>query len=399
MTQKKIAKDHNSRKIIHFWVPNLFDFKGGIQVYLRDVLFGFKQIMHQDFSIEEKFDVVVLNKLDHQENNGHLEFENFLFVFNDKSPKKLETLFFSWKLLKFSLMYRPSLIFCGHVNFSPIAHLINCILGTPYWVFVYGVDAWNIKSLLKQRSLRASDKIISISEYTRRQLIEAQGIRAEDILLLPVSFDIDKFQLNSKPQYLLDRHNLKESQPIILTVARLDSEERCKGYDQILKVLPKIRSHIPNVHYMLVGKGRDQRRIENLVRTSGLDDCVTLTGFVPDEEICDYYSLCDVFAMPSKGEGFGIVYLEALACGKPVLGGNQDGATDALCNGELGVLVDPDNIDEIANALIEILQGRSSHPILYRPEILRQRVDEIYGPKKFKANLLALLRESSLAVL
>lgn len=91
--------------------------------------------------------------------------------------------------------------------------------------------------------------------------------------------------------------------------------------------------------------------------------------------------------MPSKGEGFGIVYLEALACGKPTLGGNQDGAIDPLCQGELGVLVNPDDTQEIAQTLIQILQGTYPHPLLYQPEVLRQKVIERFGFEHFEQTL------------
>ncbi len=120
-----------------------------------------------------------------------------------------------------------------------------------------------------------------------------------------------------------------------------------------------------------------------------------MTGFVPDEELCAHYNLCDVFAMPSKGEGFGIVYLEALACGKPTLGGNQDGAIDALCHGELGVLVDPDDVGAIAQTLIQILQGTYPHPIMYQPEILRQKVIDVFGFERFKQTLADLIQNLS----
>jgi glycosyltransferase involved in cell wall biosynthesis len=95
--------------------------------------------------------------------------------------------------------------------------------------------------------------------------------------------------------------------------------------------------------------------------------------------------------MPSKGEGFGIVYLEALACGKPTLGGNQDGALDALCRGELGALVDPDDVQAIAHTLVEILQGTYPNPLIYQPEQLRQRVIDIYGFERFKRTLKGYL--------
>jgi len=172
-----------------------------------------------------------------------------------------------------------------------------------------------------------------------------------------------------------------------LTVTRLASGDRYKGYDQIIRALPEIRRQIPNIHYLLVGKGNDRDRIEAIIDEVNVRDCVTLAGFVPDDELSDHYNLCDVFAMPSKGEGFGIVYLEALACGKPTIGGNQDGAIDALCNGELGVLVDPDNVEKLGETIVEILQGKYSLPILYQPETLRQKVIQTYGFDRFKEYL------------
>ncbi|NEQ88442.1 MAG: glycosyltransferase family 4 protein, partial [Moorea sp. SIO2I5] len=163
--------------------------------------------------------------------------------------------------------------------------------------------------------------------------------------------------------------------------------EQYKGYDQILGALPQIRQRIPNIHYILVGKGDDRLRIEQLISQLQLQDCVTLTGYVPDEELAAHYHLCDVFAMPSKAEGFGIVYLEALASGKPALGGNQDGAIDALCHGELGVLVNPNDVNEIANNLIDILQDNYPNKLFYKPQLLRQKVFEKFGFQSFKKTL------------
>jgi glycosyltransferase involved in cell wall biosynthesis len=210
---------------------------------------------------------------------------------------------------------------------------------------------------------------------------------------LPCTFDASNFKIAPKPAYLLEQYGLKPEQPIILTVSRLASVERYKGYDQILEALPQIRQAIPNVHYIIAGKGDDRTRIEQYIAQLGLQECVTLAGFVPDEQLCDYYNLCDLFAMPSKREGFGIVYLEALACGKPTLGGNQDGAIDALCHGELGALVDPDDVGAIAQTVIQILQKTYPNPILYDPEVLRQRVIDVYGFERFKQTLAQYVEE------
>ena len=98
--------------------------------------------------------------------------------------------------------------------------------------------------------------------------------------------------------------------------------------------------------------------------------------------------------MPSRGEGFGIVYLEALACGKPTLGGNQDGAIDALCHGELGALIDPVDVGAIAKTLIQIVQGTYPNPLMYQPDALRQRVINTFGFEQFKQSLAKLMKNS-----
>lgn len=381
------------KPLIHFWVPNLFEFKGGIQVYLCDILFAIERLCKQNRNF---VDVVIIDKLDVGKPVDVFDVNCFSFVFTGRFPKALQTLVFSLKTLAIAFTRRPNLILCGHLNFTPIAYLLYRLLGIPYWVLVYGVDAWNVKDPLRCQALHAAEKVISISAYTRDRLMQEQDLPFSKISLLPVTFNINRFQVKPKPSYLLDKHCLKASQPIILTVARLSDDEQYKGYDQVIRAIPSIQENLPDVHYILVGKGSDRPRVEALIASLGLTGCVTLTGFVSDNEISDYYNLCDVFVMPSKGEGFGIVYLEALACGKPTVGGNQDGAIDALCQGELGILVDPDNVDEISTTLTEILQGKSLHPIIYQPEALRQKIDKIYGFESFQASLQALLQKGNL---
>jgi glycosyltransferase involved in cell wall biosynthesis len=385
-----ISKQSSATTNIHFWVPNIFESKGGIQVYLKDML-----NVIQGSAFKEKIGnvhVTVLDKLDTSKPEHLFQSDNLSFRFFGKAPSSLQTINFTLGILIEAIRQRPSLILCGHLNFAPVAHLLQRFFGIPYWILVYGVDAWNITDPMKQRALRSANRIISISDYTRERLVQEEGLNAIDIPLLPVTFDVNNFQIKQKPEYLYRRHRIEPEQPIILTVARLSKDDQYKGYDNVLMAMSSIRDKIPNVHYILVGKGDDRFRVEELVRNLELEDCVTLTGFVPDEEIVDYYNFCDVFVMPSKGEGFGIVYLEALACGKPTVGGNQDGAIDALCNGELGILVNPDNVDEIAFHLIEILQGHSAHQLIYQPENLRHRVDEIYGFKAFETTLIDLFK-------
>lgn len=370
---------------LYLWLPNIFEFKGGIQVYLKDVI---KAIENNYKNLK----ITVFDKLDRSLPEKEFSSNNINFIFSGSVPEKIRTYNFAWKLISKGWINKPKLIICGHLNFAFIAFWLYQLTKTPYWILVYGVDAWRVQNYWKKKALHQAEKIISISGYTRDRLIKEQNLNPERIVILPVTFDASRFQIAPKSQHLLNRYGLKVEQPIILTVARLDNNERYKGYDQILQALPKIRCHIPNIHYILVGKGADRLRIEQLVKQLDLQECVTLTGFVPDEELGDHYNLCNVFAMPSKKEGFGIVYLEALACGKPVLGGNQDGAMDALAHGELGVVVDPDNIEAIAQTLTQILQYNYPHPLLYQPQILRQKVIEKFGFEQFQKTVTNLLQ-------
>ncbi|MEL7006076.1 MAG: glycosyltransferase [Bacteroidota bacterium] len=123
-----------------------------------------------------------------------------------------------------------------------------------------------------------------------------------------------------------------------------------------------------------------------------LEDCVTLTGFVPDEELCEHYRLCDLFVLPSKLEGFGIVYLEAMACGKPVVGGNQDGAVDALDHGNLGILVDPDDVAILSQTLIEMFEEKELDTSISESKEIREKMINLFGPANFQLRLAENLK-------
>ena len=372
-------------KSIHLWLPNLFEFKGGIQVYLQDLLEG----LLDEFP---NLSLAIFDQLDKSKPKTEFSSGNISFTFSGGVPNFLRIPHFALNLILGALSKQPKLIVCGHLNFAPVAFWLRRFTGIPYWILVYGVDAWMVQDRWKIEALHAAEKIVSISGYTRDRLIKEQNLPFDKIPLLPVTFDASRFEIGHKPDYLLKRYGLKPEQPVILTVTRLASADGYKGYDQILQALPEIRRQLPDVHYMLVGKGDDRPRIEQLIAQLHLQDCVTLAGFIPDQEIGDHYNLCDVFAMPSKGEGFGIVYLEALACGKPTLGGNQDGAIDALCNGALGALVEPDDVGAIAQTIVQILQGTYANPLIYQPEALRQKVIDTFGFKRFKQTLAELMQ-------
>ncbi|MUG94053.1 glycosyltransferase [Scytonema sp. UIC 10036] len=370
--------------LFHLWFPNLFGYKGGIQVYTSFFLHALQNLYPQS-----QYDVFLKHDVQTKPDISWLPQTRFHFA--GAWSVQFRTALFAAQIINGGFQQRPNLVIATHLNFTVAAYWLKRLTGIPYWTVAHGIEAWNIKNSAIKTALHHADRILAVSNYTRDRLLAEQNLKPNKVCLLPNTFDSSHFQPAPKPAYLLAQHKLKPEQPVILTVARLAEVERYKGYDQVLKALPQIRHTIPDVHYIIVGKGDDRPRIEQLITQLDLQDCVTLAGFVADEQLCDYYNLCDVFAMPSKKEGFGIVYLEALACGKPVLAGNQDGATDALCHGELGALINPDDVEAIALTLIQILQGAYPNTLIYQPEALRQKVIEHFGFERFQQTLATLV--------
>ncbi len=371
---------------VHHWYADLLDTKGGIRTYSQAFLQAFATacggVRDQVFLLHDRGSSVDLSVPLGGSVRG-----------SGGWPPRLRPSVFAARVLWHAARERPGLVIVGHIHFAVLAYWIRRVLGVPYWVIVHGLEAWNLEHPGRIRALRSADLVISASEYTRGRLIEEQSLAPEQVVLLPNTVDTDSFRPAPKPSYLLERHGLRAEQPVILTVARLAGVERRKGYDCVLEVLSALGRCLPEVHYVLVGDGKDRDRVVAKIHALGLKRRVTLAGLVSDSELRDYYNLCDVFAMPSQLEGFGIVFLEALASGKPVIGGNRDGAVDALCGGELGVLVDPDDPAELTWALTTILKGAHPHPLLYRPEELRRLTSERFGRPSFGRRLAGILHD------
>jgi glycosyltransferase involved in cell wall biosynthesis len=173
----------------------------------------------------------------------------------------------------------------------------------------------------------------------------------------------------------LTRYGLQDK-TILLTVGRLAGAERYKGFDEIIELLPELATEIPNVRYLIAGDGPDQIRLASKARKLGVDDRVVFAGYVDEAEKADHYRLADAYVMPGRGEGFGIVYLEALACGIPVIASAMDASREAVRDGLLGQVVNPDEPQEIKSAIHRALQSRRHVPDgleFFSPERFRER--------------------------
>jgi phosphatidylinositol alpha-1,6-mannosyltransferase len=246
---------------------------------------------------------------------------------------------------------RPfDLLICGHINLLPLAALLRLKLRCPLVLMAYGIDVWTRPYRSTRLWLGQVTAVWSISRITRDRMNLWARLPESVYTLLPNAIHLDRYGIGPKSPELLARYRL-HGRKTILTLARLPSAERYKGVDEILDVLPSLIADEPLLMYLVGGDGEDRQRLEAKAQALGLDNHVVFAGFVKECEKADHYRLADVFAMPGRGEGFGFVFLEALACGVPVVGSAVDGSREALRDGELGELVDPSDVASVLRGL------------------------------------------------
>jgi phosphatidylinositol alpha-1,6-mannosyltransferase len=288
---------------------------------------------------------------------------------------------YSLSALRTAITQQPiDLVFCGHLNMGTLAAGISRVLNVPLWLQVHGIEVfWREPSALERRSVQLSTIVTTVSRHTRRRLLHWVGIDPARVKVLPNTVN-PQYYPGPKPAYLLERH-AASGKKVLVTVSRLDSLERYKGHDRVIRTLPRVLERHPDTIYLIVGDGSDRPRLESLAIECGAMKNVEFTGSVPSEELPDYFRLADVFVMPSLAEGFGIVFLEAMATGVRVIGGSRDGSRDAFCDGALGTLVDPENSEELASAILAALDDPArtgDRTARFKPDLFRKHVNAVH---------------------
>jgi glycosyltransferase involved in cell wall biosynthesis len=275
---------------------------------------------------------------------------------------------------------RINLVICAHINLLVVAWLVARLYGARLVLVIHGVDAWEpSSSSLTLRLVQTVDAFISISRISAERFSRWSGAPNEQIFILPPCVDLDRFQAAQRDMTLVNKYGLQSSR-VILTMGRLESRERYKGFDEVINVMPALVKRFPDLRYLIVGDGSDRARLEAKVAALGLATNVIFTGYIPESEKVAHYNLADAYVMPSTGEGFGIVLIEAAACGVPVVGSRADGSREALLDGQLGQLVDPKKPDELVQAVATILERAP----------MRRRLDgiECFSVENFKVRVV-----------
>jgi len=173
----------------------------------------------------------------------------------------------------------------------------------------------------------------------------------------------------------------------LMTLTRLSSKERYKGYDQVMEAIAVLQTRYPHIKYLIAGSfdTRERAFVTKLLQKLQIQDRVVIPGFIPDEELEAHFAMSDMYVMPSSKEGFGIVFIEAVYYGLPVIAGDVDGSVDALLNGALGQLVNPQQVGEIETAITNIIENRSS----FIPS--REVLNAHFSYEAYKQKLIALI--------
>ena len=297
-------------------VTDAFGGRGGIAQYNRDFLGALASV---------KSKVVVLPRLaqDAERTPDGIE----------QHPARLGKFVYSWSAIAEALRIKPDIVFCGHVYMAPLAWLAAKVAGAKLVIQTHGIDAWPCPSRFARKACEQATMILSVSRYTRARVLDWAAIPPERVVVIPNTVS-DCFTPGDGA--VLRREWGLEGKKVLLTVGRMSSSERYKGQDRVIEALPALAAAGHDVVYVISGEGDDRPRLERFALAVGVSNRVHFVGALSRETLIEAYRMADLFVMPSTGEGFGIAFLEAMACGTPALGLDVAGAHDALCDGKLG---------------------------------------------------------------
>src|SRR6516225_3938577 len=292
-------------------------------------------------------------------------------------------------------------VLCGHINLLPFAVIASRLFRAKRVLLIYGIDAWKPTGRrLSDRLVARMDSVISISGFTKQRFLSWSMIRDDQVSLLPNAIHLEKYGIGEKPCYLEQRYELSCPQvhtvardskafhqfhispnaihlekygigekpcyleqryglagkKVLMTLGRLQRNEGQKGLDEMLEVLPALVAEEKDLVYLIAGDGDDRPRLEGKAASLGLGKSVVFAGRVAEAEKADHYRLADVFAMAGRQEGFGFVFLEAMASGIPVVASSLNGSREAVLDGKLGELADPDDREALKAAIRRALR-------------------------------------------
>lgn len=337
-----------SRRKVLVLAPSLQGI-GGIQNYIRTAVDALREVSDSD-----RVRVVAVPEEARARNGGPSAL---------RASAKIR---FFISALAVVVTWRPDLILCAHVGLAPACRLMQKLTRTPYWVVLYGIEVWGDLPPAKRAALQGAARLASITQFTLDATVRRHRLAQTLAVILPPTLprQLASSAIDGSHNRTSNAAPVESQPPVVLTVGRLSASEQYKGHDVMLEAWPSILRRVPDAQYWIVGDGDDRARLESKSKQLGIAGSVRFTGSVSSEELALCYDRCRVFAMPARteldgtiprGEGFGIVYLEAMARGKPVVGPRNGAPAEFIHSGQHGLLVDPRSTAEVAGAIVELL--------------------------------------------
>ncbi len=362
------------------------------QIFLNmKILLLLTEVFGKDGGIQT-YNRCLLKALDELSNEHNLKITAFILNDSD-SPKttfsdnislhcfKRNKILFSFNSIFKSENY--DLIVLGHINFLP---MVNLFYGkSKKCLIVYGVEVWRKLTFFERIELNKIHKILSISDFTKRELQKFNKIEDSRFSILPCTIvkpEENRITIDKKPM----------AGKMILSVSRLIKTDKAKNIDLVIKALPAILKEVPNAFYVVVGDGDDLTRLKNLAKSLNVYEKVVFVGRASPDLLYYYYNSSDVFVLLSELEGFGIVFLEAMYFAKPCIGANIGGVLEVIEHGKTGLFVEPSNINSLVDNIVKLLRDEKLCNLMGKAG--RERLEKEFLFESFKTKLKsAFLRD------
>ncbi len=286
---------------------------------------------------------------------------------------------------------KAKVVLAGHPNLAPVARLMKFVAPRlKSIVCTHGVEVWEPLPGLRRRALQKANVVLAPSKHTADHVQTDQGVSPQRLRVLPWALDPQFEALAGGAA----KTSLPENFPkgrVILTVGRWLASERYKGMDTLITALPKLLTRWPELQLAAVGEGDDRDWLQDLAEEHGVSMHVHFLSGLSYAQLAACYAACELFALPSRGEGFGLVYLEAMACGKPVIGGAHGGAPEVIEDGVSGYLVQHGDAVQLATSIETLLANPAIAEEMGRRG--KQRVENEFRFNAFARSLKKTLRE------
>ena len=271
-----------------------------------------------------------------------------------------------------------------HLSVAKVQSFVPARIRRPYGVFVHGIEAWRPLPPELQLVLRGAAVRIAISRFTAHRLQTLHPTIGE-VLPCPLALPQEKLSA-TRP---VGRLECDPGPRAVVLVARMLASERYKGHDELMTAWPDVLARVPDARLVFAGEGDDVARLRGEAKARGIESSVIFTGFASEPQLTALYRRAAVFAMPSRGEGFGIVYLEAMAEQLPCIGSVEDAASEVIVDGETGFLVPQTDREALTDRLVRLLTDDSLRRQM--GEAGHRRLHEQFTYAAFSRRVLSLI--------